>query len=94
MPLTFNGKSPVIPEGSLILVTGANGFIGSHVCDQILQAGYRVRGTSREVSKTKWMEDIFEKKYGSGRFESAVVEDMAREDAFDGVCKGKRLDTY
>jgi UDP-glucose 4-epimerase len=28
----------------LILVTGAAGFIGSHVCDGLLAAGYRVRG--------------------------------------------------
>jgi len=34
-----------IPPGSKILVTGANGFIGSNVVDQLLSLGYFVRGT-------------------------------------------------
>lgn len=31
-------------ETGTILVTGASGFIGSHVCDALLQAGFTVRG--------------------------------------------------
>ena len=31
------------PEGSLFLVTGAAGFIGSNLCESILNLGYRVR---------------------------------------------------
>ena len=32
------------PEGSLFLVTGCAGFIGSNLCETILNLGYRVRG--------------------------------------------------
>ncbi|KAI0373137.1 NAD-P-binding protein [Pilatotrama ljubarskyi] len=31
----------------LILVTGINGFLGAHLVDQLVNAGYRVRGTVR-----------------------------------------------
>uniref|UniRef100_A0A2P2I3A9 NADPH-dependent aldehyde reductase ARI1-like n=1 Tax=Hirondellea gigas TaxID=1518452 RepID=A0A2P2I3A9_9CRUS len=33
----------------LVLVTGANGYIASHVVQQLQQAGYRVRGTVRTL---------------------------------------------
>ncbi|GKZ52116.1 hypothetical protein AbraIFM66951_000537, partial [Aspergillus brasiliensis] len=46
-----------LPKGALILVTGANGFIASHVSDQLLQMGYRVRGTVR--SEKPWLEEHF-----------------------------------
>ncbi|MBF9049073.1 NAD-dependent epimerase/dehydratase family protein [Roseobacter sp. HKCCD9010] len=35
----------------LVLVTGATGFIGQHVILQLLETGYRVRGTMRSLSK-------------------------------------------
>ncbi|OBT87729.1 hypothetical protein VE02_04067 [Pseudogymnoascus sp. 03VT05] len=31
----------VIPKGSLVLVTGANGLMGSHVAKQFLEYGYK-----------------------------------------------------
>lgn len=108
----FNGKPPAIPPGSLVLVTGCNGFIGqstlsvtaapvvsnkantstfkgSHVADQLLQAGYKVRGTSRDTTKTAWIKEYFDKKYGDDKFEAVVVKDMATPGCFDEACKGK-----
>jgi dihydroflavonol-4-reductase len=35
-----------------VLVTGAGGFIASHIVSQLLDAGYRVRGTVRDPSRT------------------------------------------
>ena len=31
-------------EGTLVLVTGASGYIATHVVKQLQEAGYRVRG--------------------------------------------------
>jgi nucleoside-diphosphate-sugar epimerase len=78
-----------ISKDSLILVTGINGYIGSHVADQLLQAGYRVRGTTRDLEKTKGLKQYWETKFGSSRLEVVVVEDMSHEGAFDDAVKGE-----
>jgi len=78
-----------IPRGSTVLVTGANGFIASHVADQLLQAGFKVKGTVRSEDKGKLITEIFEKRHGKDAFSYAVVEDMAAEDAFRDAMKGE-----
>ena len=37
-----------IPPGSTVAVTGASGFIGSHVVEACLKAGYVVRACVRD----------------------------------------------
>ncbi|KAF2092128.1 aldehyde reductase [Saccharata proteae CBS 121410] len=83
-----NIQNPTIPKGSLILVTGANGFIGSHVADKFLEAGYKVRGTVRDPKKQSWLTGFFNSKYGDGSFSLVPVADMAAEGAFDEAVKG------
>lgn len=77
-----------IPQGSTVLVTGVNSFIGSHIADQLLLAGYKVRGAARDASKLKWVQDVSDKKYGPGKFEGAVVPNMSAEGAYDEAAKG------
>ncbi|KAI0206086.1 hypothetical protein F4808DRAFT_447937 [Astrocystis sublimbata] len=77
-----------IPPGSTVLVTGCNGFIGSHVTNQFLQHGFRVRGTVRDAGKDAWMTTLFDTKYGLGRFEFFPVPDMAVPGAFDEAMRG------
>ena len=43
-------------NGATALVTGANGFIGSHLVDQLLALGCKVHGLVRESSDLKWID--------------------------------------
>lgn len=81
-------QNSTLPEGSLILVTGVNGFIGSHVADQILLAGYRVRGTARDAKKSEWITTFFDGRYGKGKFELVEVKDLAETKALEKVLQG------
>jgi nucleoside-diphosphate-sugar epimerase len=40
------------------LVTGANGFIGSHLCELLLSRGHAVRGMVRRTSNLRWIEQL------------------------------------
>ena len=86
--MSFRIIDPVLPFGSVIVVSGAAGFIGSHVVDQLLAAGYRVRGTTRKVEKNAWELAYFEEKYGPGEFELVEVKDTNKEGAFDHAVVG------
>lgn len=43
----------------LVLVTGPSGFVGAHVFSALLNADYRVKGTVRSPSKSKYLENKF-----------------------------------
>ena len=79
---------PAVPYGSTIVVTGASGLIGSHVVDQALAAGYKVRATSRSAETNSWLADHFNDKYGPGSVDIVEVADMEAEGAFNDVVKG------
>lgn len=84
-----------LPQGSTVLITGSNGFLGAHIMDQFLQRGYKVRGTVRDVNKESWLVEHFDKLYGTDNFELVAVPRMEVEGAFDEVVKGSlpRTDT-
>ena len=46
--------------GSTVAVTGAAGFLGSHICRALLQCGYVVRAVTHEGSKRKLPDDLSE----------------------------------
>ncbi len=78
-----------IPQGSWVMVTGATGFVGSHVAKAFLERGFRVRGTVRDLDRASWLTNDVMKKYADrGDFELAHVPDLAADGAFDEAIKG------
>ncbi|KXH48466.1 NAD dependent epimerase/dehydratase [Colletotrichum simmondsii] len=75
-----------LPKGSLILVTGANGYIGSHTINVLLGLGYRVRGTVR--SEKPWLSEFFHSKYDKDAFELVLVPNLEDEEALGKAMAG------
>lgn len=80
--------NPAIPLGSVVVVIGANGYMGLETCEKLLQAGYRVRGTVRNVGKHRgWMHRLFDGTW-PGKFELVQVLDFEAEGAFEDAFQG------
>jgi dihydroflavonol-4-reductase len=47
-----------MPDSRKALVTGANGFVGSHLVEGLLHNGYQVRCLVRKTSKLKWLSGL------------------------------------
>ena len=75
-----------LAKGDLVLVTGANGYIASHIIDLLLEEGYHVRGTVR--ANKPWLEKLFSDRHGPGKFHTIIVQGMEIEGAFDEAIKG------
>ncbi|RDW91717.1 aldehyde reductase II [Coleophoma crateriformis] len=86
--MSYKSEDLSISLGSLVVVTGANGFIASHICDQLLALGYHVRGTVRNTNRAGWMLPFFEARYGTGKFSLVEVPDMAASGAYDKAVIG------
>lgn len=85
--MSETGKQRRLQKDDLVLVTGANGYIGSHVVDSLLEQGHRVRGTVR--SPKPWLAELFDERHGVGRFEPFILPSFDDEavlaDALSGV---------
>jgi nucleoside-diphosphate-sugar epimerase len=78
-----------IPKGSLVLVTGANSYLASHIIQQFLERGYKVRGTVRNIERTSWLvQDLFKTATENGNFELVLVPNFIAPNAFDECVKG------
>lgn len=73
----------------IVLISGVNGYIASVTAKAFLDAGFRVRGTSRSIRSSEPLLHGGLKSYADeGRFEVVVVGDITLEGAFDEAVKG------
>ncbi|OPB42787.1 hypothetical protein A0O28_0084230 [Trichoderma guizhouense] len=78
-----------LPEGSLILVTGASGYIGAHVTKQLLHRGYKVRGTVRDTGKAEWLStDSFPKEATNGSLELVILNNINDKEQIQQAIQG------
>ena len=63
--------------------------IGSFVANEAIKQGYAVRGAVRTETKGKLLMEVFDKKYGPGKFEVASVPNMTAERAYNEAIKGR-----
>ncbi|KAM6512025.1 hypothetical protein FALCPG4_017012 [Fusarium falciforme] len=84
----FNIPKPAVPHGGWVVVTGVSGLVGSHVADQALRVGFRVRGTARSTETNAWVKEHFQSRYGVENFELFEVPDMVAKGAFENVVAG------
>lgn len=78
----------LVPKGSLVLVTAANGLISSHVVDQLLDYGFKVRGTVRSLERTSWLKPLLQSRHPESHLEIVEVPDTSAKGCFDEVFKG------
>ncbi|KAJ4192384.1 hypothetical protein NW767_010608 [Fusarium falciforme] len=81
----FNIPKPAVPHGGWVVVTGVSGLVGSHVADQALRVGFRVRGTARSTETNAWVKEHFQGRYGVENFEQFEVPDMVAKGVFENV---------
>ncbi|OJJ78522.1 aldehyde reductase II [Aspergillus glaucus CBS 516.65] len=78
----------IVPTGGLVLVTGVNGFLASHLALNLLERGYKVRGTVRSHDKADWIREAVTKRYPNASFEVVVVPNISVPGAFDDPVQG------
>lgn len=74
---------PSVPAGGVILVTGANGYLGSVTSQVFIRHGYRVRGTVRSITSCAWMKSFF-----GPKFELVEVPDLDSPGSLDVALRG------
>lgn len=80
-------------KSAKVLVSGASGYIGSHVCQRLLLNGYKVRGTVRNVAdeeKVKKLKQQITENTGVDNLpELEIVEaDLLKEDSWPAAIDG------
>ena len=80
------------------VVTGASGFVGSHMVDYLLEKGHHVKCILRKTSSTKWLEGKQVEIFYSGLFDKEKLKEVLKDADYlfhiAGVVKAKTEDGY
>ncbi|MDH5398327.1 MAG: NAD-dependent epimerase/dehydratase family protein [Cyclobacteriaceae bacterium] len=68
----------------MILITGANGFIGSYLCRELVNQGYEIRAIVRETADLSSLKDILTQ---IEIFKGDLLDLVRLEQAFEGITK-------
>jgi len=71
-----------------VLVTGASGFIATHCILQLLEQGYRVRGTLRTPSHETTLRQLFARHVGADNQLEFAEADLLKEDGWREAVRG------
>ncbi|MGE5496948.1 MAG: NAD-dependent epimerase/dehydratase family protein [Syntrophothermus sp.] len=85
-------------DQSIAVVTGANGFVGSHLVDLLLEKGHKVRCITRRSSNLKWLSGKGVEIIDCGLFDRKGLEAAFRGAEYiyhvAGVVKSKTQEGY
>jgi dihydroflavonol-4-reductase len=82
----------------IAVVTGANGFVGSHLVDLLLEKGFRVKCLVRKSSNLKWLKDKDVEIFDCGLFNIEEMKKVVNGSDYvfhvAGVVKSKKPEGY
>ncbi len=85
-------------NNSIAVVTGANGFVGSHLVDLLLGKNYKVRCIIRKTSNLRWLEGKNVEIYDNGLFDNDGLRKAFKDAEYifhvAGVVKSKKPEGY
>ncbi|KZO93928.1 NAD(P)-binding protein [Calocera viscosa TUFC12733] len=77
-----------LPPGSLIVIVGITGYVGSNVGLLALKAGYRVRGTIRSMAKAEELLAVYKREgvdVSADKLQFVTLDDLYSQSKFETV---------